>query len=52
MSPQEHIKIVRRAIEAFNTGDIRNVHEFISPEYINRESQRAKDSYRSQLRGA
>ena len=51
MSPQEHIKIVRRAIEAFNTGDIRNVHEFISPEYINRESQRAKDSYRSQLRG-
>ena len=51
MSPQEHIKIVRRAIEAFNTGDIRNVHEFISPEYINRESQRAKDSYRSQLKG-
>ena len=50
MSPQEHIKIVRRAIEAFNTGDIRNVHEFISPEYINGESQRAKDSYRSQLR--
>lgn len=32
-------------------GDIRNVHEFISPEYINRVSQRAKDSYRSQLRG-
>src|SRR5918996_4912609 len=51
MSPQEHIKIVRRAIETFNTGDIRNVHEFISPEYINRESQRAKDSYRSQLKG-
>ena len=51
MSPQEHIKIVRRAIEAFNTGDISKVHEFISSEYINRESQRAKDSYRSQLRG-
>jgi steroid delta-isomerase-like uncharacterized protein len=51
MSPQEHIKTVRRAIEAFNTGDTKNVHEFISLEYVNRESQRAKDSYRSQLRG-
>jgi steroid delta-isomerase-like uncharacterized protein len=51
MSPQEYIKIVRRAIEAFNTGDISMVDEFISPEYINRESQRAKDSYRSQLKG-
>ena len=52
MSPEDrNIKIVRRAIEAFNTGDISNVNEFISPEYINRESQRAKDSYRSQLRG-
>ena len=50
-SPQEYIKIVRRAIEAFNTGDISKVHEFISPEYINKESQRAKDSYRSHLRG-
>jgi steroid delta-isomerase-like uncharacterized protein len=51
MSPQEHIKTVRRAIEAFNTGDITNVHEIISSDYINKESQRAKDSYRSQLRG-
>jgi len=51
MSPQENIKTVRRAIEAFNTGDASNVHEFISPEYINRESQSHKDSYRSQLRG-
>jgi hypothetical protein len=51
MSPQENIKTVRRAIEAFNTGDASNVHEFISPEYINRESQSYKDSYRSQLRG-
>ena len=51
MSPQEHIKTVRRAIEAFNTGNITNVHEIISSDYINRESQRAKDSYRSQLRG-
>lgn len=52
MSPQEHIKTVRRAIEAFNTGDTKNVREFISLEYVNRESQRAKDSYRSQLRGS
>ena len=51
MSSQEHIITVRRAIEAFNTGDTRNVQEFISSKYINRESQRAKDSYRSQLRG-
>ena len=51
MSPQENIKTVRRAIEAFNTGDASNVHEFISPEYSNRESQSHKDSYRSQLRG-
>ena len=47
----DHIITVRRAIEAFNTGDTRDVQEFISSEYINRESQRAKDSYRSQLRG-
>lgn len=51
MSPQEHIETVRRAIEAFNTGNITNVHEIISSDYVNRESQRAKDSYRSQLRG-
>jgi steroid delta-isomerase-like uncharacterized protein len=51
MSPQEHIKTVRRAIEAFNTGNITNVHEIISSDYINRESQHAKDSYRSHLSG-
>jgi steroid delta-isomerase-like uncharacterized protein len=51
MPPQDHIKTVRRAIEAFNTGNITNVHEIISSDYVNRESQRAKDSYRSQLRG-
>ena len=43
--------MVRRAMEAFNTGDIGNVYEFVSSEYINRESQKAKDSYRSQLMG-
>ena len=51
MSPQENIKTVRRAIKAFNTGNTSNVPEFISPEYINRESQSHKDSYRSQLTG-
>lgn len=51
MSPQQNIKTVRRAIKAFNTGNTSNVPEFISPEYINRESQSHKDSYRSQLRG-
>lgn len=51
MSSQENINAVRRAIKAFNTGDTNNVHEFISSEYINRESQKAKDSYRSQLTG-
>jgi steroid delta-isomerase-like uncharacterized protein len=51
MSSQVNIKTVRRAMEAFNTGDTRNVHEFVSSEYINIESQKAKDSYRSQLRG-
>lgn len=51
MSVQENIKIVRRAIEAFNTGDISNVHQFISPDYINKESQSHKESYRSKLRG-
>jgi steroid delta-isomerase-like uncharacterized protein len=51
MSIQENIKTVRHAIEAFNTGDTSKVHEFISADYINRESQSAKDSYRSKLRG-
>ncbi len=51
MSPQDHIKTIRRAIGAFNTGNITNVHEIISSDYVNRESQRAKDSYRSHLRG-
>ncbi|HET6640622.1 MAG TPA: ester cyclase [Nitrososphaeraceae archaeon] len=51
MSSQENIKTVRRAIEAFNMGDTSSVHEFISPDYVNKESQKAKDSYRSQLRG-
>jgi steroid delta-isomerase-like uncharacterized protein len=51
MSSQENINTVRRAIEAVNTGDTSSVHDFVSPDYVNRESQKAKDSYRSQLRG-
>jgi steroid delta-isomerase-like uncharacterized protein len=51
MSIHENIKAVRRAIEAFNTGDTSKVYEFISADYVNRESQSAKDSYRSKLRG-
>ena len=49
MSIQENIKLIRLAIEAFNTGDTSKVHEFISPKYFNHESQ--IDPVRSQLRG-
>jgi steroid delta-isomerase-like uncharacterized protein len=51
MSTEENINLVRRVFEAFNTGDTSKVHEFISDDYINRESQGAKDSYRSKLKG-
>ena len=51
MSSQENMKTVRRAIDAFNTGDTKGAHEFISPDYVNRESQKHKDSHRSQLKG-
>src|SRR5215211_6456755 len=51
MSIEQNIRLVRRVIEAFNTGDTSNVPEFISDDYINRELQRAKDSYRSKLKG-
>lgn len=49
MSIQENVKVIRRAIEAFNTGDTSKVHEFISPKYFNHESQ--VDPVRSKLRG-
>jgi uncharacterized protein (TIGR02246 family) len=49
MSIQENIKVVRRAIKAFNTGDTSKIHEFISHEYFNHESQ--VDPVRSKLRG-
>jgi SnoaL-like polyketide cyclase len=51
MTLEENINVVRRAIEAFNTGVTSKVSEFISYDYVNRESQRAKDSYRSRLKG-
>jgi steroid delta-isomerase-like uncharacterized protein len=51
MSTEENINLVRRVFEAFNTGDTNRVHEFISDDYNNRESQGAKDSYRSKLKG-
>jgi hypothetical protein len=35
--------------DAINTGDISRVHEFISPQYFNHESQ--IDPVRSKLRG-
>jgi predicted ester cyclase len=35
----ENIKIVRRALEAINTGDTGRIHEVISPQYFNHESQ-------------
>ena len=43
------VKAARQVIYAFNTGDLSNVSEFISPQYFNRESQ--VDPVRGQLRG-
>jgi uncharacterized protein (TIGR02246 family) len=46
---ETNIRVVREALEAFNSGDVSRVHEFISPEYFNHESQ--VDPVRGQLRG-
>jgi uncharacterized protein (TIGR02246 family) len=46
---ETNIRVVREALEAFNSGDISRVHEFISPQYFNHESQ--VDPVRSKLRG-
>lgn len=43
------IRVAREAFEALNTGDLSRVHEFISPQYFNQESQ--VDPVRSKLRG-
>jgi predicted ester cyclase len=45
----KNIKAARLVIDAFNTGNVSNVSEFISPQYFNRESQ--VDPIRGQLRG-
>jgi uncharacterized protein (TIGR02246 family) len=45
----KNIKTVNQLREALNTGDVSRVHEFISPEYFNHESQ--VDPVRSKLRG-
>ena len=46
---ENNINTVRRVADAFNTGNVSNVSEFISPQYFNRESQ--VDPVRGQLRG-
>jgi steroid delta-isomerase-like uncharacterized protein len=46
---ENNINTVRRVAEAFNTGNVSNVTEFINPQYFNHESQ--VDRVRGQLRG-
>jgi predicted ester cyclase len=46
---ENNIKLARQVIEAFSTGDVSNVSQFISPQYFNHESQ--VDPVRSKLRG-
>jgi predicted ester cyclase len=46
---EENVKLVRQAFEISNTGDTSRVHEIISPNYFNHESQ--VDPIRSKLRG-
>jgi nogalonic acid methyl ester cyclase / aklanonic acid methyl ester cyclase len=36
---ENNIRIARLASQAFNTGDVSKVHEFVSPDYINRVSR-------------
>ena len=35
----QNVNLVRQAFEAFNTGNVSRVNEFISPKYFNHESQ-------------
>jgi steroid delta-isomerase-like uncharacterized protein len=46
---EDNIEAAREVINAFNTGNVSNVSDFISEEYFNRESQ--VDPVRGQLRG-
>jgi steroid delta-isomerase-like uncharacterized protein len=47
---ESNINKARQVIEAFNTGNVSNVSEFISPLYFNHESQ--IDPVRGELRGS
>jgi ketosteroid isomerase-like protein len=47
---EANIRIVRQALEALNSGDTSRIHEYISPDYFNHESQ--VDPVRSKMRGA
>jgi predicted ester cyclase len=47
---EKNIKIVRRSIEALNTGDVSKVSEFIHPNYLDRDSQSIPG--REKLRGS
>jgi steroid delta-isomerase-like uncharacterized protein len=49
ITEENSLKVARQVINAFNTGDVSNASEFISPLYFNRESQ--VDPIRGQLRG-
>jgi steroid delta-isomerase-like uncharacterized protein len=46
---ENNIRVARQVIDAFNTGNVSNVSDFISEQYFNRESQ--VDPVRGQLRG-
>jgi nogalonic acid methyl ester cyclase/aklanonic acid methyl ester cyclase len=46
---EENIRVVRLAFEVFNTGDFSKVHEFISPNFLNHESE--DHPVRKKLRG-
>jgi hypothetical protein len=46
---ESNINKARQVIEAFNTGNVSNVSEFISPLYFNHESQ--VDPVRGELKG-
>src|SRR5687768_6746535 len=46
---EQNVRLARLMIEAFNTGDVSKVGEFVGPEYFNHESQ--ADPRRANLRG-
>jgi hypothetical protein len=49
VTEEDGIKAARQVINAFNTGNVSNVTDFISEQYFNHESQ--IDPVRGQLRG-